>query len=86
MKRFAAARASYDEAVGIYRAHQQTPPLDLANALRSLALLKEAVGEDAKASALWEEAGILYAEANVEAGIVESARRVAKLEKRNGTK
>lgn len=85
MKRFAAARSSYAEAVGIYRAQKETPPLDLANTLRGFALLKEALNENTEAKALWKEAGILYAEANVEAGVLESARRLAKLEKKTGS-
>jgi tetratricopeptide (TPR) repeat protein len=71
MGRFAGAATAYSEALGIYRAHPETPALELANMLRSLALLKEALGENAQAKALWEEAGILYAEVQVEAGVKE---------------
>ena len=81
MERFPAATTSYAEALGIYRARPERHALDLANALRGFALLKEAVGENAEARAMWEEAGALYAEVNVESGVVESARRVAKLGK-----
>ena len=84
MEKFPAAASSYAEALNIYRAHQETPPLDLANALRGLALLKEAVGDNAEARALWEEAGSLYAAGNVESGVAESARRVAMLGKQSG--
>lgn len=84
MERFPAAASSYAEALGIYRIHRETLPLDLANALRGLALLKEALGEDAEAKALWEEAGGLYAACSVEAGVAESARRVKLLAKRSG--
>lgn len=82
LTRFPAAANSYAEALNIYRAHQGTPPLDLANALRGLALLKEAVGENAEARTMWEEAGALYAEGNIESGVAESAKRVALLGKR----
>jgi hypothetical protein len=74
-----AAATSYAEALGIYRAHSGTQKLDLANALRGFALVKEAGGENAEARAMWEEAGSLYADVNVETGVAESARRVAKL-------
>jgi tetratricopeptide (TPR) repeat protein len=84
MKRFAAAATSYTEALSIYRAHPETPPLDLANALRGFALLKEAVDDTAEAIALWGEAGSLYAEVNVESGVAESARRMALLGKKTG--
>lgn len=83
MNRFAAASMSYTEAVGIYRAQKEPPLRDLANTLRGFALLKEAAHDNAEAKALWEEAGILYAEINVETRVSESARRVAKLEKQN---
>ncbi len=82
VERFAAAATSYAEALSIYRAHPETQSLQLANALRSFALLKEALGEGAEAKAMWEEAGSHYAAANVEAGVAESARRIAMLRPR----
>ena len=73
------AGSCYQEALAIYRAHAETQPLDLANALRGFALLKETVGDPQTASSLWEEAGKLYASVNVEAGVAESKRRVTML-------
>lgn len=73
------AESSYQEALAIYRAHAETSPLDLANALRGFALLKETSGDPQSARRLWEEAGKLYASANVEAGVAESERRVTLL-------
>jgi tetratricopeptide (TPR) repeat protein len=73
------AEPAYQEALEIYRAHKETLPLDLANTIRGLALLKEALGEKQEAKALWEEAGKLYASANVEAGVKECDRRLALL-------
>src|SRR6185312_15703655 len=73
------AESCYQEALAIYRAHAETPPLDLANALRGFALLKESLGASQEARALWEEAGKLYASVNVEAGVIESERRMALL-------
>jgi tetratricopeptide (TPR) repeat protein len=70
------AESYYDETLRIYREHPETPPLDLANALRGWALLKEAVGEIAEARARWQEAGRLYANVHVEAGVTESSRRL----------
>jgi ankyrin repeat protein len=60
-----------DEALALYRA-LDTRPLDLANALRSLAVIKDT-------TALWEEVFHLYVAANVPAGVVESALQLAKL-------
>ncbi len=70
------AESCYEEALRIYREHGETPQLDLANALRGSALLKEAVGEITEARARWQEAGRLYADLHVEAGVVESNRRL----------
>lgn len=81
MERFPAAALAYTEALRIYHDHEDTQLLDLANAVRGFALLKEALGEKAEARALWEEAGILYAACNVESGVAESARRVKLLGK-----
>jgi tetratricopeptide (TPR) repeat protein len=70
------AENCYDETLRIYREHPESPPLDLANALRGWALLKEAVGEIEEARAGWQEAGRLYTEVHVEAGVTESNRRL----------
>jgi tetratricopeptide (TPR) repeat protein len=70
------AEGCYDEALRIYREQPKTPPLDLANALRGSALLKEAIGELEEARAQWQEAGQLYADVHVQAGVAESKRRM----------
>jgi tetratricopeptide (TPR) repeat protein len=75
----ALAATCYSEALAIYRGHEQTPPLDLANALRGFALLKVATGDKAEARDLWQEAGRLYAEVDVRAGVAESEKQVALL-------
>jgi tetratricopeptide (TPR) repeat protein len=69
----------FREALEIYRAHPETPPLDLANALRGYALLQEDLGEKQEAVALWREARELYAAANVQAGVDEGDRRIERL-------
>jgi len=78
-KQLEPAGPCYREALEIYRAHEDTPPLDLANAIRGYALLKAETGERQDAIALWQEAGELYAQVHVEAGVAESERRVALL-------
>jgi|SRR6516162_451999 len=40
-----------------YRRQEQTVPLDLANAIRPLAILKEQAGEVEEAKSLWKEPG-----------------------------
>ena len=70
------AEPLYVEALAIYRANNPQP-LDLANAVRSLAAIKDS-GE------LWEEAHRLYVATNVRPGIVETAKRLARLAQRRG--
>lgn len=73
------AEPCYDEALSLYRNHPETSPLDLANTIRGLAILKSDAGETATARALWEEARDLYTARNVEAGVMESEQRLARL-------
>ena len=75
----ALAERCYQEALEIYRGHERTPPLDLANAIRGLAILKDDAGERTEAGSLWEEARELYTATQVEAGVAESNRRLARL-------
>ena len=67
------AEPLYAEALAIYRSHPGAPPLDLANALRPMAILRERHGD---AAALWREVRDLYAQAGVEAGVAEASRRL----------
>ena len=70
------AEPLYLEALALYRA-ADAPPLDLANALRSLAVVTNR-------AELWEEAFHLYVATNVLPGVAESALRLAKLAHRYG--
>jgi tetratricopeptide (TPR) repeat protein len=64
------------EALALYRT-SDAPPLDLANAFRSLAVIKDS-------AELWEEAFHLYVATNVPPGVAESALRLAKLAHAHG--
>jgi tetratricopeptide (TPR) repeat protein len=64
--RVADAERCYHEALSLYRASPAPPPLDLANALRPLALLKEGEGDVETARQLWSEAHVLYVAAGVD--------------------
>ena len=67
----AAAAPCYDEALAVYRANAASArPLDIANAIRSSAVLKQD-------PALWAEALELYRAEGVEAGVAECTRRLA---------
>ena len=75
------ARPCYEEALALYRCDASTAPLDLANAIRPFAILKERAGEKEAARALWGEARTLYELVGVAAGVAESSRRLAALAK-----
>ena len=77
-KRLADAELCYHEALALYRAHE-TDPLDLANAIRPLAILKEATGKAEEARPLWEEARELCMAVNVQEAVAECAARLARL-------
>lgn len=82
--RVSLAEPCYVEALSIYRRHEQRRPLDLANAIRSFAVLKDEVGAAEEAQRLWQEAHDLYVAVDVPAGIAESAARLALLVRRQG--
>ncbi len=73
------ARECYEEALTIYRGDSGTSRLDLANAIRGLALLNGEAGESEQAKSLWHEARSLYNALNVQAGVLESDRQIERL-------
>jgi len=82
--RAALAEPCYVEALSIYRRHERTGPLDLANAIRSFAVLKDEVGAAQQSQSLWQEAHDLYVGLKLSAGIAESAARLALLARQQG--
>jgi tetratricopeptide (TPR) repeat protein len=74
----------YVEALSIYRRREDRKPLDLANAIRSFAVLKDETGAAEEAESLWQEAHDLYVSVDVAAGVAESAGRLALLARRQG--
>ncbi len=82
--RAALAEPCYQEAVALYRSQEQARPLDVANAIRSLAVLKGEAGEMEESTMLWREAHDLYASVGISAGVAESAARLAILAWRQG--
>lgn len=78
------ARACYDEALVLYAHHGQQAPLDMANAIRSAAILAADRGDIAGAQLLWRRAHDLYLETGVDAGIAEAAGSLALLAHRAG--
>jgi tetratricopeptide (TPR) repeat protein len=79
-----AAEPCYREALELYRANDLTHPLDLANAIRSMAMLQDDAGNTEEAVLLWEEARKLYGEMGVDPAVAESCVRLALLARRCG--
>jgi tetratricopeptide (TPR) repeat protein len=73
------AEPCYSEALKIYRAHSETPPLDVANAIRGFALLQGEFGKTTEAISLWREARAHYAAVDVQAGVEDCDRQIARL-------
>lgn len=73
------AEPCYREALDIYRRHPGTTPLDLANAIRPMAILKGNAGDIGAARQLWEEASALYTAVGVVEGVAESATNLKRL-------
>ena len=69
----------YAESLENYHKHKDTPPLDLANAIRGFALLKEQTGDRKGALSLWREARHLYELTGIETGKSESEARIRSL-------
>ena len=72
------AEPCLQEALDIYRGDVGSPSLDLANAIRSLAVLKGATGDTGQAERFWREARDFYVALKVEAGVAECDARLAK--------
>ena len=68
------ALSAAEEAADLYRAQPDVSRLDLANALRLAALAREALGRPATDA--WREAGDLYADLDIEAGVAEAERHL----------
>lgn len=77
--RLADAEIFYDEALALYAADEEPPALHYANALRTLALLKETQGQTDDAKRLWRHARTLYAGVPVAAGEAECDEHLARL-------
>ncbi len=73
------AEPCYTEALALYRVHSSPPLLDVANAVRRMAILRETRDEREEARALWREARDLYREAGIEAGVSESSAHLEHL-------
>jgi tetratricopeptide (TPR) repeat protein len=73
----AEAEPLYVEAEGIYRHQGEGAELDLANALRGLALVYESSGRSDASRSLFEQARDLYAKCKVLAGVAECEEKLS---------
>ena len=78
-ERLTAAEDCYTEVLALYGAQDAPPPLDHANALRPMAILKEALGQVDEARTLWQRARELYGAASIEAGVDECTDHLTRL-------
>jgi tetratricopeptide (TPR) repeat protein len=69
------AEPCYLEALMLYGAQPEAQPLDFANALRSMAILRMEAGLTEEGAGLWRQAGELYARLGIEAGVREARLR-----------
>ena len=77
--RLTVAEDCYAEALILYGAQDEPPPLDHANALRPMAILKEEQGRVDEARTLWQRARELYGAASIEAGVAECTDHLDRL-------
>ena len=73
------AESAASEAVTLHRQSGSGVSLDLANALRVLALAQESLGQLSKADGSWREARPLYEAVGVLPGVHECDERIARL-------
>jgi tetratricopeptide (TPR) repeat protein len=78
-QRFDSAESCYRESLSLYRGEREVPPLDFANALRSMALLQGNLGAKEDAKSLWQEARNLYLKLEVKEGVAECDRWLFRL-------
>jgi tetratricopeptide (TPR) repeat protein len=78
------AEPCYEEALALYRIHPAPPPGDLANAIRSMAVLKDEADDIEQAILLWSEARDLYSKLPYPPAVAETSARLALLAHRKG--
>lgn len=79
LRQFERAQQHLREAVDMYRLSPETPPLELANAVRPLAICCERMGVAAEALACYGEARDLYTTLGIAAGVEECEAGLARV-------
>ena len=72
------ARGHCEEALTLYEAVAHASPLDVANALRRMALIEERRGDPAAARALWQRVRTAYADLGLADGVTEAEARLSR--------
>ena len=75
----AAAVANYQKAISIYREQAQSPPGNMANALRAYAVLLEKMDQVKEAIPIWEQVKSMYTSLGLAAGIKEAEESLHRL-------
>lgn len=78
LRQFERAQQHLRDAIDLYRQGPDTPPLELANALRPLAICLERQGAAAESRASYIEARDLYASLAIEPGVAECAAGISR--------
>lgn len=78
------AEAAYVEALELYREGDHTRDVELANAIRALAILRGRQASHAEARELWDEAWELYVAAGVQPAVQECSAQLVRLSETEG--
>jgi tetratricopeptide (TPR) repeat protein len=71
LQNWPSAEPCFVEALNIYRSQPSSHVLDFANAIRAYAVLKDKSGKPDESRKLWAEAGRMYRELGISAGVEE---------------
>lgn len=75
----AAALPCYQEVLGLYDSLACASPLEIAHAMRKLALCAERTGDIRTAAELWKQVRELYLDMQIDSAVSEVSRRIARL-------
>ena len=82
--RLAEAETAYLEALEHYRGSEHAREVEIANAIRALAILRGRQGSHAESRELWDEAWQLYVSAGVQPAVQECSAQLARLSEIEG--
>lgn len=80
------AEVCFQQSLILYHNHERIPTLNFANAIRSLAVLKDNHGNISESVVLWREAHGMYKSFNIQTGVAESAAHLAMIAQKQGNR